>query len=395
MTAPLVTVREDTPVYEAIYRMIDRQIGHLPVRDNHGKITGILNIRQLLTNQTYSYNVIRSQIENSENLADLKNASRKIPLMTRYLIESEFNSDYIMKFISGLNDLIIKKAVEFALRKTGEPPVPFSLIVFGSLARQEQTLTADQDNGIVYENSENNHEKYFMELGIAITAILNDAGFYYCPGNTMARNPDLNQPLQGWQNHLNRKISHARPQDILDLLILSDFRSVYGDAGLARSLKMIFQETIIQSGPFFHALAAETANLRLPLDLFGNLITGLDTEHPHHLDIKAALLPLINTALILSLYYRIEESNTLGRLFELHRKQIIAGPDFEALKTAFLFLNRLRLENQKDQRDYEDTPTRLINPKNLPEISRMILKKSINQISLFQNKLKDLFSTGK
>jgi CBS domain-containing protein len=51
MTSPVESVRASGDPEEALGRMLDKHIRHLPVTDDHSRILGMLSIRHLLQNQ--------------------------------------------------------------------------------------------------------------------------------------------------------------------------------------------------------------------------------------------------------------------------------------------------------------------------------------------------------
>lgn len=53
MTKEVVTVREDTPLPEAIISLVHHQFNGLPVVDAHGKLVGLFNEKKLLLAQPY------------------------------------------------------------------------------------------------------------------------------------------------------------------------------------------------------------------------------------------------------------------------------------------------------------------------------------------------------
>ena len=48
MTAPVIAVRPDDRLVDVAYLMFDDVIRHVPVLDEHGQVTGIVSIRDLL-----------------------------------------------------------------------------------------------------------------------------------------------------------------------------------------------------------------------------------------------------------------------------------------------------------------------------------------------------------
>ena len=62
-----------------------------------------------------------------------------------------------------------------------------ALLVFGSLARGEQLVGSDQDNGIVMDDRvDEGGREYFAALGARISDLLDECGFVYCKGGSSA-----------------------------------------------------------------------------------------------------------------------------------------------------------------------------------------------------------------
>jgi len=384
-------------VFEAVYQMVENRISHLALHGKDHKVYGLIDFNELFKNQIYSSTSVMNQIHEALSVKKLIDSYKKIPFIVYSLMDCGFTAENVMRLISNVNDLLIKKTVEFAIKKEGEPPVLFNLIVFGSLARREQTLFTDQDNALIFEDSENNYanSEYFLRLGENICDTLNEIGFSYCEGNTMAKNPLLNLSLSGWKKKIAERVKVSDAKDVLDMNIYFDLRSVYGDGELVKELRKTVFEISKNESVFVNTMARECAQIKLPIDIFGKLITGINPEHPHKIDLKSAIMPLINTARVLSIHFNIYETETIKRLEALKNIGILIESDYTALKEAFNFLIKQRLQSQKDHWNDFNEGLKYQNPKELSEFNQIFLKKSLSQISLFQNKLSYYFTTGK
>ena len=134
---------------------------------------------------------------------------------------------YLSRFITFINRII-----RFSLEKAGPPPCRFSFLTMGSEGREEQTLISDQDNAIVYEDAKDpeNTKAYFDSLAVFICDQLDTAGYSFCKGGNMAKNPKWCQPLSQWKTYFNTWIRTSNPENLLYSSIFFDFRGTYGDA---------------------------------------------------------------------------------------------------------------------------------------------------------------------
>ncbi len=132
--------------------MQQKGIAHLFVTDTHGAIIGL--------NQQQGY---RRHSEIFACGAALGDTQRQTPgevirhnAILPYLITTLINSGAKPANINHLTTIVIEtilqKLIEFAIAELGPPPVRFAFLVFGSEGRQEQTLTTDQDNAIIFED---------------------------------------------------------------------------------------------------------------------------------------------------------------------------------------------------------------------------------------------------
>ena len=129
-------------------------------------------------------------IKNANSPADIVEKRDSIPFLVTTLINSGASSGYISHLITTITDTLLNKLIEFAIKETGVPPVRFAFLVFGSEGREEQTLSTDQDNALVYgdvpKEMEEKVRDYFLNFSKKVCGWLNDAGYVYCDGDNMA-----------------------------------------------------------------------------------------------------------------------------------------------------------------------------------------------------------------
>ena len=391
MSFPLLSISEQALVFEAAIKMQEKGVGHLAVKGKDDKIISVIGNKELLQVQRYSPSSMFHEIGKTKNAEEIISNRNKLPFLVKTLIECGVDAKNITKINSGISDIILKKFVAFAIKELGKPPAQFSFMAMGSEGRMEETLLTDQDNAIIYEDvSPGNKEKveeYFKNLSEMVCDWLEKAGYKKCEGHIMASNPKWRCSLSEWKKYFTEWITEATPQYLLEFNIFFDFRSVYGEKQLTNSLRNHIDELLPANPPFFLHLAQNCLLYNPPVGMFGNISVKAKGEHAETFSIKEAMKPVTNFARIYSLKNNIKITNTFYRLGELHEKGIISDSTHNEAVQVYNFLMRLRFKHQALLIERGKEPNNHINPKDLSNIEREILKKVFSQITAFQSKL--------
>ncbi len=208
----------------------------------------------------------------------------------------------------------------------------------------------------------------------------------------MAKNPKWCQSLSKWKEYFHSWITNADQQDLIDISIFFDFRSVYGDDKLTDQLrKHVFKSAEGQAG-FYQHLTKNSLLHKPPVGLLGKIVVESKGVHQETFDIKAAIMPLSDYARIYALKHQVNHSNSLERLDGILDKGIINKATYEELKQAYNYLTQLRFRHQSEQIVNEKTADNHINPTSLTQIEQKTLKNIFTQILSIQKKLSYDFS---
>ena len=158
-TAPLRTVPEATPIYEAWQTVLGGGIHHLPVTRG-GEIVGVLTSTDLLKQTATGPVAVLKRVERLGDRDSLPGYDAKVTEMTSAL----FSGGLECIVIARLNDTLLVRILRWAEADLGPPPVPYAWIVFGSEGRMEQTLLTDQDNALIYGEDTPEARGYFEKL---------------------------------------------------------------------------------------------------------------------------------------------------------------------------------------------------------------------------------------
>ncbi|MBI5896191.1 MAG: cyclic nucleotide-binding domain-containing protein [Desulfobacterales bacterium] len=392
MSSPLRTISDQAMIFEALMNMMQYNIKHLAVIDAKERMIGMFSHREVLSAQGQSPIFLLHNVAKAESLEEIVQQHQRLPRLVKALISNGAEARHINRFISTLSDAILKKVIEFVLQELGPPPIGFAFMIMGSEGRGEQTLKTDQDNAIVFEdvNAEETARArpYFLELGQKACAMLAQAGFALCRGDVMAQNPRWCQPLSVWKDYFLQWIHAAQPEDLLQASIFFDFRGVYGEVRLVDDLRNHLYAAIGRWSGFLRYMTENALNFRPPLGFFRNFVVESKGEHRDALDIKSAMMPIVDFARIYALKNGIEVANTLERLQQLCSKEAISRQEHEELEKAYSFLMQLRFMRQVSAvLDQKIPADNFINPKRLTRIEQTMLKEIFKRIEKFQAKM--------
>ncbi|PLY07943.1 MAG: signal transduction protein, partial [Desulfuromonas sp.] len=238
MNAPLIMVREDDFVFEALYRMSRYRIHRVVVIDEQARLCGIISNSDVLRLQTRSPQQMLYEIEEAQNLADLKKLHQQVQNLVLHLLGTGVRTSNMVRLISHLNDRILVRLInQLRADRYADLPDRFSFVVLGSEGRNEQTLTTDQDNAIIYADTLSAEEikaieAFAQELIDSLIAI----GVPPCPGGIMAKNDFWRRSLGSWQETIDHWLADSSPKNILNGSMFFDIRTLHGDATLEAAL---------------------------------------------------------------------------------------------------------------------------------------------------------------
>lgn len=399
MASPVQTISSQAVCFDALLTMMTKRIHHLAV-ESRGKINGIVTTHDIMVLQGTSPIYLFREILSTRTIDGLYPLAAKIPMVVRSLIKDGAKAGNITRMITIINDQILDRLLTLLLEKQGTPPVDFCWLLMGSEGRREQTFLTDQDNALIYEDSDDpavqkKAEEYFRIFAEEAIKHLVQCGFPLCPGNIMATNPKLRNSSSRWQSIFSKWIQEPDKKEILNSTIFFDFRGGYGNMKLADTLRQYLVEQIPKNELFQYHLASDCLTVRPPLSFFRNFIVEKNGEHKNSLSLKQnGLTPFVDFARVMALKHGIKESNTLGRL-QLLIEQRVLSPEFYAeLVDAYEFIMQIRLVNQLHQVENEISPNNFVNPSYLSDLEKQTLKEAFEVIRRMQNYLKQEFRLG-
>lgn len=393
MTANPYLLSDAATAYDAALQMATHSIHHLLVVDNEGAYIGVISERDLFAVQRIGLHQLRAGIESASDLASLQRASADIRQLALNLVAQGIGAEQLTQFISTLNDALTRRIIELALPKYELAGVDFGWLAFGSEGRHEQTLSTDQDNGIIWQCPEWEKPKAVHKRLLAFASEVNQnlaaCGFPLCEGQIMASNPELCLTADEWRTRFMDWIRSPSPDALLKSSIFFDFRIIYGNQKLGQQLHQWLDRNTRSDSGFLRMMAGNALAVAPPLGRLRDFIL----EDNGMLDLKKSGTRLfVDVARIFALRTGVSSSSTVQRLRQSSAKLGISSEDVAAMIGSFDFIQLLRLRTQHlgagSATGSESQGSNLINPDQLNELDRRILKEALRQARKLQTRLK-------
>lgn len=392
-TKPLISVRSEAFAYRAVGRMARLRIRHLAVRNEEGRLAGMISARDLLQLRATAAINLDDAIEAASTTAELQSAWASVPAVTKALIAEKVESPSIAEIVSEELRAMTRQCARIAegemiAKGCGPAPSAYAILVLGSGGRGESLLAPDQDNALVYASPTlpETGDSWFAEFAERFNTLLDTAGIPLCTGGVMARNPLWRGSLETWTTRIDEWVRRSNPDDLLNVDIFFDMRPVHGDHALAATLHLHAIEAAHREIPFLKGLAARAAVSTNSFTFMGNFRT-----ENGRIDLKRhGLFPLVAFARTLAIRYAIPEVSTRRRLDELVTQGIGSKHEFSGLATAHATILNALLQQQSHDLLSGIPVSNCVDPSFLSSEDRKRLKSALKTVELVPEILRSL-----
>ncbi len=390
MKSPIIRMPDKTPMVrlKEVIKKTNSQV--ILTESSNGAITGYVSMCDFDLLSDIRINEIFESIEKANTIDNLKSLRIHFIRIVSKLVDNSLHYSIALQLLSEVFDKTISRLFMLFEKEHGAAPAKFSFIVMGSEGRNEQTLKTDQDNAIVYSDAVEDPQKakvYFQTMGTWICNALDTIGYSLCKGGNMAMVPQWNQPLSIWKKYFYKWINTGHAKDLLDINIFFDFRLSYGSTLLIEELQAYIIEITKNNPAYLHHLAKNTMLFKPSVNIFGNVVVESAGAPPDTIYIKDSIAALVNFARVYALQNGIKQTNTLERLQQLNKINIIDNFELEQIQHVLEYLTTLRLKHQAMQINQNINPDNYIGVKNLTEIDKTTLKKVLSIIGNTLSKL--------
>jgi len=382
-------------IFATTLLMTQRGYHHFPVMRD-GKLCGVVTTSDLMLAKQDDPVYLVQHISRQPDVQGLVEMISGMPMLLVQWVKSGIRAQQVSQILTAISDAITVRLIQLAEQQLGPAPVPYCWAGFGSQAREEQLLGADQDNGlIISDDMLPEHRGWFSAMATFVCDGLNTCGYVYCPGEIMATTTQWCQPLEEWQNTVRRWTVSPTPDAVMRVSIFFDLRAIHGDASLVQRLQNVMLEQASSNTIFLAALAANALDSKPPLGIFRRFVVDRDGEHRDSLDLKKrGVLPITEIVRLHALANKIVAVNTDERLQALARGGYMSITDSRNLADALHFIQRQRIEYQAEQISRGEAVSNFLNPKRLSKMAKEQLRDAFTIIDESQSAVKQAFRQG-
>jgi signal-transduction protein with cAMP-binding, CBS, and nucleotidyltransferase domain len=294
----------------------------------------------------------------------------------------------VVALVSGINADLHRRILDRALAaEAAPPPVPFTLLLMGSLGRRESLLRPDQDNGFIlddYDDAEHDRvDAWFRRVAERFCLGLAEAGFTLCTGGVMAMNPLWRKTRSQWRDQIAIWARKRTGAVLLFTDIFLDLRAGWGEAAPAEALRAEAMALLAAQPAWGAMLAAQGARFGVGLTLWG----GFTDDEPGpgtRTDLKLhGLMPLVAAARLAALRAGVAAPATVARLAGLAAKGTLSAGEAARLQAAFATLLDAVLRQQLADLAAGQRPGNLVDTGAMPQATRAALKDALKAVRGF------------
>jgi CBS domain-containing protein len=387
MSTPIRCLGVHDTAHDAALLMSRHTIRHVPVL-REGRVVGLVSERDLFAMQRLSLRHVSTSIRTARDVKSLAAAALDIRRFARHLLGQGVAARQLTQLVSHLNDTVAEQLVQMLAREAGLDLAQACWLAFGSEGRSEQTISTDQDNGLVFTSDAPERDRpRWLTFARGVNDALDRCGYPLCKGQVMASNPECCLTPAEWLERFARWMERGEPEDLLKASIYFDLRPLVGNAALSVALR----ERVVQKAAglprFIKQLADNALRNRAPLNWLGGIETH-EVGGRACVDLKFnGTAIFVDVARLYALAHGVAATNTRERFEALGPLLRVQPHESQAWVAAFEFLQMQRLQAQMAQPDAAPEHANLVEPASLNDIDRRMLKESFRVARRLQQQM--------
>lgn len=399
----LVTVGPESFIGQALVSMIRNKTRYLIVMER-GKLVGIIAMVDLIKLRSTGQMLLTHSMESQQSIQGLSTISREMNHILGDMVAEKAAIGEILDVMSELHERLTQRVLELSeermkLEGWGSAPVDYCWINLGSAARYEQTLRTDQDNAILYADTEPQMREavdaYFRKFAEIVIEGLEACGFARCPENISPVHDQWRKSHSGWLQWVKKWSKTLLPQDNRMMAILLDMRPVWGNKSLSRNFADSLFSTCSQSLQVRRKPADGDPFQPVSVGFSGTIVTEKSGSHKDEINLKnAGIQHLIGGIRILAAGSGIQEPATLGRLDQLVAAGTISSEESLLYRTSFESLMMLDLSENLKKIGQGRFPNHYLDPYALRKRERILLKDALSGVVHLQKHVSRKFNVS-
>jgi len=388
MTQPVHMLDVTQSVQDAVLLMSRHGLRHVPVTEQ-GRVVAMVSERDLFALQRLSARRLGSRLREAADLQELVAAAPDIRRLARTLMAQGLSARALTELVSHLNDLLTERVVQLTAQQQGLDLTRACWLAFGSEGRSEQTISTDQDNGLVFDSEEPDADRgAWLALGQQVNHTLDACGYPLCQGGIMAGRPGCCLSVDEWTARFGQWIEQGAPEDLLKANIFFDLRPLAGNAGLTVPMREFVRRRAAQMPRFTRQLAQNALRNTPRLNWRGALDPQREGAH-EWIDLKLhGTMIFVDAARLYALAQGVDATGTRARFEAAAPGMRVEPRESQTWIGAFEFLQMLRLRVQSADTPLPDpgNPNRL-DLRALNDIDRRMLKESLRAAQRLQQRI--------
>ena len=387
MSTPIRSLGVHDTAHDAALLMSRHAIRHVPVVKD-GRVVGLVSERDLFAMQRLSLRHVSTSIRSARDVDSMAAAARDIRRFARHLLGQGVAARQLTQLVSHLNDTVAEQLVQMLAREAGLDLGQACWLAFGSEGRSEQTISTDQDNGLVFTSDAPERDRpRWLGFARQVNDALDRCGYPLCKGQVMASNPACCLTPAEWLERFARWMERGEPEDLLKASIYFDLRPLVGNFALSAALR----ERVVQKAAglprFIKQLADNALRNRPPLNWLGGIETH-EVGGRACVDLKFnGTAIFVDVARLYALAHGVAATNTRERFEALGPLLRVQPHESQAWVAAFEFLQMQRLQAQMARPDAAPEHANLVEPASLNDIDRRLLKESFRVARRLQQQM--------
>lgn len=412
---PVMSLVERLPValagterlFDAVRVMMRQRIRRVVVvergdGDTPGALLGVLTTDDIAHVRGHDPVATTERIERAASIEELAAIRVESNRRLYRLYQQGVQSEDLFGVVNELDDQLKRQIVhlvtaELAASGADVYDGAWTFLTFGSPGRRESTLSARQDNGLVWadapdEAGAERARAYFAAFAERANAAFERVGFTATEIGLIAREEPFRQPLSAWRAAYAEWTRASDAGATERAAVVFDVRTLYGDDALTDALRAEVAANL-PNDRLARVLMQRGTSAHVPLGFLGRFELERDEAGREGVDLRErALLPVVAMARALALDAGfLRSANTFERLRFV---AAAGGPSANEAKTllgAYASLADLHLRDQMQQAERGETPTDRIDPGALHRSQQNLLRESFKAVDTAQRALRDRF----
>lgn len=151
MTQRPAYILHNQNMFAAIALMSEKNIHHLPVlHANDRTPVGMVTSSDVIRKQRSNVLFMIGELSKATNLYELTRTAWQMPQYFAANAKRAGDFDIAGKVLSQATDIMTRQLIAFYIEQHGQPPLGYCWVVYGSQAREDQTMGSDQDLSLIH-----------------------------------------------------------------------------------------------------------------------------------------------------------------------------------------------------------------------------------------------------